>query len=180
MVVWRILYFRKTTTQVNDKSSVKGVRLIASNHSHEIDPFILISFLPIRTFFRIFPFKFMTANVYYYRWWKPFLWLAGGFPASQKNRRQSSSKYGVGASRKFLSKGYSVIIFPEGKRTRSPLPARSGIKYILHNLSTEILLVKITEKNKSFRIIYSPATRKLNRDDPQEIIDAVYKLSNQD
>lgn len=175
-ITFHLIYFGRVKV-FSDKKMPVGKILLASNHAHELDPFIIGAFIPPKILLKTFPYKFMVANVYYYRWWKPFAWLVGSFPASKKHEGQNKETYGVGASRKFLGRGYSVFIFPEGKRTSDKITARSGIRYILEDSDTELLLSRIVWNKKKITIHYELNKEDSIRSDPQKIIEEIYSLS---
>jgi 1-acyl-sn-glycerol-3-phosphate acyltransferase len=140
----RLIYFTRVKVRPNIKSELTNPVVIASNHFNEMDPFIIACFLPIKTILKVFPYAFMTANVYYYRWWKPLAFLAGCYPAKARTPDDKEENFGVGRSLKLLRKGYSVVMFPEGKRTRGRLDAKPGISKIMSGFEGKLLLCRVS------------------------------------
>ncbi len=108
---------------LNDKPHI-----VVSNHRQGIDPCALLASLTYRDFFHLAPFAAMTANRFYDPWWiRVPAWLAGCFPAHGPKGR-----YGVEGAVYYLSKNYTLLMFPEGKRIPSGRgPAKHGISDIL-------------------------------------------------
>jgi 1-acyl-sn-glycerol-3-phosphate acyltransferase len=87
--------------------------LIASNHRQMLDPFAICAAMPLGKLVRLAPFAFIVADRYYDSWIRPILYILGGYPA--RNTSGKHKVFGVAASIDFLRRGYSVMIFPEGK-----------------------------------------------------------------
>ena len=180
LLVVRLVYFRRVRVQTPNVQSLSGPIVIASNHTKKFDPFIITCFLPLKTILKVFPFSFMTANVYYYKWWRPLAFLAGCYPAKSRSNDDSQYNYGVGRSVKLLNSGYSIVIFPEGKRTGKRIEARSGISRILQQSNTNLLLCSINwrslrgEKRQHIQLSLKVAKDNLDRSDPNAIMAAIY------
>jgi len=176
----RITYAGRVKVDTKGLQKISGPIVIASNHAHSLDPFIIACFLPLKNIFRIYPYAFMTANVYYHRWWKPLAFLEGCYPAKQLHENESPVRYGVGRSVKLLEQGYSVVMFPEGRRTTKRLKAKPGISRILQNYQTPLLLCRINWSKSGQRKLISlscqPAGTSVDPDSPDSIMKAVYAL----
>ena len=172
----RLRYFRRVRTYMGtaDKN-IKSPIVIASNHVNRLDPFIIACFLPLKTIFKVFPYKFMTANVYYYRWWKPLAWLAGCYPAKKRYEQEDPNKYGVGRSINLLEAGYSLIMFPEGKRTTQRIEAKPGVSLILDGFKAPLLLCHI-DWRRTIPINLKLADSSINTANPDDIMKAIYSL----
>jgi len=181
LLVIRLVYLGRVKTIISENDTkITGPVVIAANHANSMDPFIIACLLPLRTILRVFPYGFMTANVYYYRWWKPLSFLAGCYPAKARYERANPNSYGVGRSVKLLDEGYSVVMFPEGKRTKNRLPAKPGISHILRGSDAKLLLCHLEwTRNKRFREVrmhFQTADEPLRTSDPDAIMKAVYEL----
>lgn len=181
LVTIRLIYLGRVKTYSNDDiRNLKGPILIAANHADEMDPFIISCFLPLRTIFRIFPYVYMTANIFYYGWWKPLAFLAGCYPAKARRDDEPKTQHGVGRSVDSLNNGYSVVMFPEGKRTRKPIEAKPGVSYILQSTGVKFLLIHVDCHHRSFwkhfEFSVKVAEDELDRNDPMAIMKAVYDL----
>ena len=157
--------------------------VIAANHQHGIDPFVLIATIPWKTRKHFLPIKFMTKLKFYYRWWKPGAYLSGCFPARARYEGDTAS-FGVGEAVRVAKLGYSVLIFPEGRVTKvqGEERAHSGVSRILTELpEAELILCKIIwSKNKKGRFTvdlhYENAGPGIDRSNPQQILDSIYGL----
>lgn len=151
--------------------------LFAANHSNYLDPFAIISSLRYRDYFRLAPFTFMTASLFFKKpGLKPLLWLAGCFPAHPlPNSKQLA---GIEASVDFLNNGYTVLIFPEGKRVKGDaVPAKRGITEILQQSPSSRLVLAHIHWAKPTKLGYLRlADLPKHPSDPQEILDKIYKL----
>jgi 1-acyl-sn-glycerol-3-phosphate acyltransferase len=150
--------------------------VIASNHTHALDPFAVVSSIRYRDFFRLAPFAFMTSRYFFkMRWLRPMLWLAGCFPAHALP--PFYNLVGIDAALAFLNRGYTLFIFPEGTRAKNgPLPAKRGVSEILQQVPNhELILAHIEWKRNPGAVIHL-AKHTGSTDDPQAILNAIYKL----
>ncbi|MBX4190773.1 1-acyl-sn-glycerol-3-phosphate acyltransferase [Candidatus Saccharibacteria bacterium] len=180
LLVIRLMFIGRVKIVIAPASSkISGPVVIAANHASGFDPFVLGCFLPVKTFLRVFPFSFMTANIFYHRLWKPLAWLAGCYPAKQASERNPKHSYGVGYSIKSFYEGFSVMMFPEGKRTKSPHEAKPGVSWILNETKASLLLCHIEWSSsgwlKTANIGYKMAG-KHEAASPEAIMKAVYNL----
>jgi 1-acyl-sn-glycerol-3-phosphate acyltransferase len=185
LVFIRIVYIGRIKVQISDEDSkITGPIVIAANHTNDMDPFIIACFLPLKMIFRVFPYCFMTANIYYYRLWKPLAFLAGCYPAKPRDEFAHPDSYGVDYSVKALAEGYSVVMFPEGRRTRKQIQAKPGISRILQIHKTQLLLCRMDWKSSSIlskvTLTIKTSDKNLEVNDPDAIMNAVYSLSPQE
>jgi 1-acyl-sn-glycerol-3-phosphate acyltransferase len=181
LLIIRLAYAGRVRKDITGLNITKaGPIVIASNHANSLDPFIIACFMPLRTIFKIFPYRFMTANVYYHRWWKPLAWLAGCYPAKARAEGQDSKEYGVAFSTAAFKEGYTIVMFPEGKRTHAPGQAKPGISYILQDLGVRPILCRLDWKthNRFKRISMTVRSdgSDLDLKDPNAIMKAIYAL----
>jgi 1-acyl-sn-glycerol-3-phosphate acyltransferase len=164
----------------SENLKVDGKVVIASNHVNQLDPFIIACFLPIRTIVKLLPYSFMTANIYYYRWWQPLAFLVGCFPAKPQSENSPTSAYGVDAAVRLLNDGYSLVMFPEGKRTKKPIEAKPGISRILQKNPAQLMLCHIHWSKQGGKLAIQMAVEmsdnNLNKKDPQAIMQGAYAL----
>lgn len=154
-----------------------GPHLIAANHRNALDPFVLVSCLRFRDFFRLAPFSFMTANVFMRPLWvRPIAWAAGCFPA-----KPGLGAYGIDKAVDNLRHGYSVVIFPEGTRVRpgTTKEAKRGVSTILETLpSTPLVLVRL-EWQRPYTIDFvgiSYPKQSMAQSSADAILEAIYRL----
>lgn len=150
--------------------------LIAANHRSGLDPFVIVSSLRIRDFFQLAPFSFMTSNKFIQPpLLRPFAWAAGCFPA-----KPGLGAHGIEKALSDLNDGYTVMIFPEGKRIKGiPEPPKRGVSVVLEQSpKTRIILSHIEWRTRySVRSIRlsSPVDRS-HLATPEAIMQAIYKL----
>lgn len=180
LLVMRLYYVGRVQIHVEGKLDIKNPIVIAANHAHRHDPFIIACFLPLRAIFKVFPYGFMTANVYYYRLWKPVAFLAGCFPAKARHESLKAEDYGVGAAVKYLRGGYSVVMFPEGRRTDTPVRPKPGVSHILKHHDSTLLLCHISWRKSVFGRVATlnlrVADQQVDTQNPEAIMRAVYSL----
>jgi 1-acyl-sn-glycerol-3-phosphate acyltransferase len=183
LLVVRLYYLGRVKVYMQSELDISGPVVISANHTHRHDPFIIACFIPLKTIFRIFPYGFMTANVYYYKMWRPIANIAGCFPAKQRNLSSREEEFGVGAAKKMLSQGYSILMFPEGKRTTEPINAKPGISRILQHHDSHLLLCHISwhrgPLGKVVTLNLKVADKVIDTKNPDDIMKAVYSLERE-
>lgn len=100
--------------QINGLTKNKPI-IIISNHVSHLDPYLLMGCLSWSQLRIISPMKVMMAKWYFHSPMMPFAWLAGCFPA-RPLLKPFKKWSGTAASIRYLKKGYSLGIYPEGKR----------------------------------------------------------------
>jgi len=150
--------------------------LIAANHRSSLDPFAILASLRTRDFFRLAPFSFMTANAFMRPpWLRPLAWMAGCFPAYP-----GMGPYGIDKALHDLDQGYTVMIFPEGKRVvGTTTKAKRGVGVILDGSpKTRLILAHIEWRSalsvRSIAIACPP--QKTAPTTPDAIMKAIYSL----
>jgi len=138
--------------------------IFASNHTHELDPLIIVSSLPF--FSKKLPIIFVSLSKHFYStfgWRGRFLYggflfkLIGGFPAY---RGLHDYKKALPNHIKALQDGYNVCIFPVGKRhtDTETSQAKGGVIYLAKETESLIVPIHITSlRDLSF---WSLITRK--------------------
>ncbi|HTY82342.1 MAG TPA: lysophospholipid acyltransferase family protein [Dehalococcoidales bacterium] len=112
-----------------------GPYLIACNHLHIADPPIVAASLPLKAFFMA------KEDLWNNAWSRYWVENFGAFPVS----RNGSSIEAVRRGEECLKKGYSLIIFPEGGRSRDGLlqPALQGAALIAMRTGVPVLPVGV-------------------------------------
>lgn len=154
----------------------RGSHLVAANHHSGLDPFVILASVRFRDFFRLAPFSFMTANVFIQPLWiRPLAWATGCFPAYP-----GLGEYGIDKAVSNLKDGYTVMIFPEGKRAKGkPVEAKRGVRVILDSVpEAHLILAHIKWDSsisvRSIRIAHLEG--KAIPSTPNAVVDAIYKL----
>jgi 1-acyl-sn-glycerol-3-phosphate acyltransferase len=133
-------YIIRTQTDIHLEHT--NVHVIIANHQRVLDPFIIIGALPWKVAKEILPIKFMTWRTYFVLF-LPFAFSAGCYPTRSLLAR-NAYRAGVKGSIRALDKGFSVLVFPEGKRvqTYSQAEAKDGVVRILNgsNIDTALLV----------------------------------------
>jgi 1-acyl-sn-glycerol-3-phosphate acyltransferase len=147
-IIIRIAVFPFARWEVKGKENLpaKGPLLIVANHLYLGDPPILAASLPLRT-------VFMAKEEVFRDAWSRF-WVQnfGAFPV----RRGGLDREAIRRAEAWLKDGVSVIMFPEGERSRSEKlkTALDGAALIASRMDVPILPVGIagTEKLKKLRL----------------------------
>jgi 1-acyl-sn-glycerol-3-phosphate acyltransferase len=138
----RFLVFLFASWEVKGRENVpaQGPVLIVSNHLHIADPPIVAASLKIRT-------TFMAKDELWHNAWSRF-WVEnfGAFPV----RRGGFDRDAIRRAEDWLQKGVSVIMFPEGGRSKTAQlqAAYSGAALIALHMGVPILPVAITGTDK--------------------------------
>ena len=123
------------TGQENIKE-LQGPLIIASNHFHTIDVFVIATSLPKNS--KLIPIRYGVSHKHYWHFINfPIIWLMGSFELP----RGKGLDYALRTPTKLLQEGRVVGIFPEGTRQKSGLlnPGRKGTAYLAMKTNTAIL-----------------------------------------
>ncbi len=150
--------------------------IIIANHEHANDPFAIVGSLSYKDFFALAPFCFMTANKFFDN---PklhyFALLAGCFPSHPSPRTQFS---GIEMATRLVKRNYTLVMFPEGRRTEERIPAKTGIYQVLDQLDeVSIMLAHIHWNDRRIEYIRSKAIT--NHSLPptvDDLMDQIYEL----
>ncbi len=125
-----------------------GPFIFAMNHTHELDATTFPLMLPF--FSRHFPLIFVAASQERYKTfgWRGFLYggkFFNALGAFSVFSGQQNYAYALQTHERLLKQGYSVCIFPEGKRTLDGNlgPARGGLGYLAYASGVEVVPVAI-------------------------------------
>ncbi len=133
---------------VENLKRVRGNMIIASNHSNQLDPILIVSCFPF--FSRHLPLVFGSREKDFYAksGWKrlvyggTFFRLMGAHPMyGGLNNYEAALRPHI----EFARKGESICIFPTGKRRMPHVAprARGGVGYLAHTTNLPIVPVKI-------------------------------------
>ena len=138
----RVLVFPFATWKVKGRENITstGPYLIVCNHLHIADPPIVAASLPLKC-------VFMAKEDLWHKGWSRF-WVAhfGAFPV----QRDTFDRGAIRQAEHWLKQGVSVIMFPEGGRSRtaSLQEALPGASLIARRAGVPILPVSITGTEK--------------------------------
>jgi 1-acyl-sn-glycerol-3-phosphate acyltransferase len=174
---------RRNVKSVKSRITRQGYMVVA-NHRRALDPFVIICGLPYGMALKLLPIGFMTQNFFYDSFIRPLCWLAGCYPA--RNPKDKHKIFGVDGSIILLQNGFSIFIFPEGKRMRdgSRGPAHTGVTRIHQALpKVPMLLCHMRYNNglknmllgKRFEITYNLA-KEARYTNPESIMDELFAL----
>lgn len=122
---------RSLANELTEADIVHGTRyVVASNHQRGIDPFYICTQIPYRIWRHMGTLNYFTANKFMDT---PLLGRIllrfGCFPAKAHHKYP----HGLDYARKMLARGNTILIFPEGRRTRQgETAARRGVQVLAH------------------------------------------------
>jgi 1-acyl-sn-glycerol-3-phosphate acyltransferase len=165
----------KPTSGLEKLIYVGGPVLIASNHSSSADPFSVITSMPFKLFIKLAPYKFMTADKWYYRFLIP-AWLSGCFP-TKNILGKKTKRTGVEGAIRLMASGASVDICPEGKRlpVGTKAVAHSGVSRIYEATKRPLILAHIRHAEPNNSITYQ-LSELPHSTQAQTILNAIYSL----
>lgn len=138
---WFFNYFTHLEIQGEENlRGLKGPLIVAANHFHTLDAFIIGATLP--KYSKLTPIRYGVWHKYYWHFLNfPFLWILGSFEV----HRGKDLKYALKKPLQLLREGRVIGMFPEGSRHRSgPLKkGRRGTPYMAIQTNTAILPVYI-------------------------------------
>lgn len=137
-VLCRIILFSLSSCRVKGRENIpdQGPYLIVCNHLHVVDPPILTITLGLKT-------ALMAKDELFRNWFhRYFVKNFGAFPV----RRGVADRNALRQAEQRLSQGFSLIMFPEGKRTDTiqMQPALTGSALLSSHIGVPILPVSIT------------------------------------
>lgn len=126
-----------------------GPFIFAFNHTHELDSTAIPLVLPLWS--RHFPVFFVSASKERYKTfgWRNFIYggkFFNALGAYSVFSGQQNYAYALQTHEELLKKGYSVCIFPEGKRTLDGKigPVRGGLGYLIDASGVPVVPVAIS------------------------------------
>lgn len=151
-------------------------RIVYANHQSRADPFLVCASLPFRTFLGLVPFRFFVFNPYFRGvGTKTFLTLFGGFRA----KHHPQKPHGLDFARGLLRDGQTIVIFPQGKRTREPI-AKSGIAVLGRELEALFLPVYLDWPSRfDCHVVLGPPFEGDESADAHHYMDIVYRLGDE-
>jgi hypothetical protein len=126
--------------------------ILISNHVSKLDPFLVCTSLDFRTTCRLIPYRFMVSKSYTDRFFTNIgLRLVGGYPAHAFD--DSGKNQTLRISKRFLERGETVYIFPEGGIRQQKFGV--GAFYLNRDIeNSRIRLFRIDKTRKSLKIRY--------------------------
>lgn len=125
LMLLRIFVVRRNLYR-NKVNITNSPHVLYSNHQSMLDPFLLTVALTPRQIVKLLPFRFFVANEYFNNPAIAFFFrIMGGFPAHFDEKRP----FGLEHAKSLLASGQTVVIFPQGKRTREKV-AKPGISVL--------------------------------------------------
>ena len=123
--------------------STDATYVLYANHQSRLDPLIICGSLPLRTIRQLLPFNFFVVNEYFKGPMKAFLNAMGGFPAFYHPTRT----YGLDKARALMTSNQTVVIFPQGRRTREQI-AKPGISVLATEPNVYLIPIHIDWKHR--------------------------------
>ena len=125
-----------------EKIYIKKPLIIVSNHRSKLDPFLILSALGWRNFFRINPLRFPLHKKYSESWWPgPLSRIVGCYKIEKKGDLDESLR----STFEVINQNYSLIYFPEGQvvKKSEKVEPKKGIGYLCGKKNVNILPVNI-------------------------------------
>jgi 1-acyl-sn-glycerol-3-phosphate acyltransferase len=122
----------------------------------------------------LIPLRFFVENSYFKGITKVLLNVFGGFPAHYEAKRA----YGLQQARSYMKTGQSVMIFPQGMRTRKKI-AKSGIAMLAADPNTLLIPIFLNWKSRWCCEVHIGAAQVGGSiHSPEWLMDQVYRLSS--
>ncbi|WP_428897598.1 cytidylate kinase [Parelusimicrobium proximum] len=153
---WYLIVFYSAKAEGLENIPVRGRLIIVSNHLSNVDPPLLGGFAGKRRD-SIFVIKKSLMKLPVLGWlFKLFDFIAVDREDASKDLKSFKAIMSV------LKKDRSVVIFPEGTRSKTGLagPAKAGVSFVAHKTGAPVLISKVVNtygfpKVKNLRVVYS-------------------------
>lgn len=167
-------------TQIHHQSTIEKTHsaMVVSNHTSLRDSLFFTGSLSWQQFRSLPPLRAITAKWYFHSPLFPILFLIGCYPA-RPLMRVLKPYAGVAAATRFMQQGYSIGIYPEGRRVRKKrIPARGGIIRMLQGYTPDALyLCRIQHTDNNVFIITTTRRDEVAKiTDANKIMDEIYAL----
>jgi len=176
-IIVRVLFRQKTEVNLGNFNNTRKY-IVAANHQSRLDPLVICAGLPFKIFFKLAPFRFITADYYMRKWWlKHFLLSAGCFPA----KLDSKNRTGLERSVSLINEGNSLFIFPEGIRAiPGTVKPRRGVSAIAKEADAYIIPVLVKWSlsgliNRHLQVFIGAPFPGKNKT-AQDVMDHIYSL----
>lgn len=145
--------------------------VLYSNHQSKLDSFLITACLPTRAIWKLLPFRFFVLNTYLRGYQKSLIYLMGGFPALYEEKLA----YGLDCARVLMKSGQTIVIFPQGKRTRERV-AKPGVARLAAEPNTYLIPAHIDWKHRWLCRVHIGSPIKGGSQSHEELMDIVYNL----
>jgi 1-acyl-sn-glycerol-3-phosphate acyltransferase len=118
-----------------------GKYIIAANHPSKLDPFLILAALPFRTYLKLIPTRFVTAQKYLNNWYDKFYLIPLGCISNKTKNKKT-----LEILEKRLRSGETIFIFPRGELQKGGLISepKVGVVYLERNVKeSQIIPVNI-------------------------------------
>lgn len=126
-----------------DRDNGESAYVLYANHQSKLDALIISASLPFSILRQLLPFRFFVENSYLQGVTNIFLTVMGGFPAHYEAGRA----YGLDEAKTAMATRQTVVIFPQGMRTRQPI-TKSGIAILAGEQNVQLIPVHIDWKRR--------------------------------
>lgn len=140
----RIIFQIKRKGELEIKKA--GKYIIAANHPSKLDPFLILAALPFKTYLKLIPTRFVTAQKYLNNWYDKFYLIPLGCISNKKKK----NKKPLEILEERLRSGETIFIFPGGELQKGSLISepKVGVVYLERNVKgSKIIPVNIYISN---------------------------------
>ena len=176
LLVLRTVLVGRNLTRPKARLTGDGPHVIYANHQSQLDALLLPVAFPPSDILRLLPFRFFVANAYFKNPVSAtFLKLMGGFPAQYYPNRS----YGLDHAMQLIGSNQTVVIFPQGMRTRERM-AKPGIAVLAAEPGVRVIPIHIDWKSRFSCYVHAgTAITAGQAQPPDRLMEFVYSLPSQ-
>lgn len=152
--------------------------VVAANHRSKLDPFVIFGAMPIRTYMKLVPVRFMAHREFFQVYpYRVFLQSWGAFP----NKELPGFDYGLPLSAKILADKGTIAIHPEGTRVNpgEHIEPKRGVAVMAEEPNVRLILCHVEWRKGIFRraSVTVSEPKDCTGQSAQEIMDRIYAVS---
>lgn len=147
LIIFLLITFGRWKVRGRENLPEKGPCLVICNHLHIADPPIVAAFIRLKCVFMA------KDELFHHRWSRFWVKNFGAFPV----KRDTFDREALRQTEYWIKQGFSVIMFPEGGRSREAKlkPAMPGAALLAARLGVPVLPVGITGTEHFRHLVWS-------------------------